>query len=501
MSIESRHAGHGHGNHFANVKYGHIIFGISVAYALYVSVARYLYLRKWNNQAKAPTGLVKSAAYGNLWVSVVFWTFLILFLSFINVENLATMWVIVIKRLGRVGYCLVPLDAVLALRPACLGPHALYLEHLALHKWLSRVIVVATTAHGIGYWVKWIIELRFWAQNVRYQNFLGVVPFLMSVLLLAVSIRPARRKIYAFFYIWHNATVFAFTFFMLWHARPGVTDVLIFSFCIYGLQVFLRIKFTHRLEKMTIVDPEDSQLRLVKLQKPPNYPAEWIPGSHLRMSWKITNWKYWVYPTHPYSIGSLPGDATIDLVIKKGFRFEMFSSLEYSISLPYCSVPPPLYQTADNVHVICGGSGISLGVPIYRYLKQNSSVITNMTWCVRNDNDVFVLPSTMDPIDVYVTKAETTLFVNNNQEEDHGLLNKDVELELLDGSGTSSPPELAVNFKKGRPIFDEIFAHFGDTAEPDNKWIVVCGPSALIEAVKKWGKVNHVHVFEELYDM
>lgn len=499
MTNEIRHGGHGH--HGASIKYGHIIFGISVAYALYISLARYFYLRKWNKQGKTPLGFTKSAAYGNLWVSVAFWTFLTVALSVINIENLGQAWIIVIKRLGRVGYCLVPLDAVLALRPACLGPHALYLEHLALHKWLSRVIVLATTAHGIGYWVKWIIELRFWALNLRWKNTLGVIPFLMSVLLLAVSIRPARRRIYAFFYIWHNLTVFAFTAFMLWHARPGVTDILVFSFCLYGLQVFLRIKFTHRLEKISIVDPEDSQLRVLKLQKPANYPADWIPGSHLRLSWRLTNWRYWVYPTHPYSIASLPEDPTIDLVIKKRFRFEVFSSLYYTISTPYCSIPPPFYQSAENVHVICGGSGIALGMPVFRYLKQNLSVVTYMTWCVRSETDVFVLPSSMDPIDIYVTKAESTLFVNDTREEDNGLLSKDMELELLDGSGSPSLLGPTTNFKKGRPVFDEIFAHFGDTTEQDNKWIVVCGPQLLINAVKKWGKLNRVCVFEEVYDM
>lgn len=516
MSNEIRHPGHGHGhgNHFANLKYGYIIVGISVAYMLYISVARYLYLRKWTKQGKTPTGAIKAAAFGSLWVHVLVWTFLLLLLLFINIANLKTSWIIVIKRLGRVGYCLVPLDAVLALRPAFLGPHALYLEHLGLHKWLSRVILAATTAHGIGYYVKWLMESRFWNRSMAWRNFLGVVPFWMSILLLAVSLRPVRRKIYAFFYIWHNVTVFAFTAFMLWHARPGVTDVLVFSFCLYGLQVFLRIKYTHRLEKLTIVDPEESQLRLVKLQKPATYPVDWIPGSHLRMSWRLTSWRYWVWPTHPYSICSLPGDQTVDLVIKKGFRFEMFLSLEYSISTPYCLVPPPFYQTAENVHVICGGSGISLGVPIYRYLKQNSSVTSKMTWCVRNSNDVFVLPelSVLSPVDVYLTKSENTLFVNNNTEEDHGLLNengKDMELESLDNdSGEQSPlasddkaPQKAVNFQKGRPIFDEIFNHFAETEEPGNKWIVVCGPTPLIESVKKWGKLNNVQVFEELYDM
>lgn len=520
MDLGVRHAGHGHGHggsHFANVKYGYIILGLSLVYAAYVSVARYLYLRKWNKQARTPTGFLRAAAFGHLAIHVIVWILIFTVLLFMNVHNLSTTYSMVLKRLGRLAYCLVPLDAVLALRPAFLGPHASYLQHLGLHKWLLRLILVAVVAHGIGYSVKWLIEHRFWNRTLAWRNFLGVVPFWMTLVLLVVSLRPVRRKIYGLFYIWHNVTVFAFTGFMLWHARPGVTDILVLAFLLYGIQIFLRIRYTFKLEKVTIFDTEESLLRLVRLQKPPNYPVEWVPGSHLRFSWRLTNWRYWVWPSHPFSICSLPNDSTVDLVVKKGLRFEIFLSLEYSMTSPYSLVPPPLFDTADNVHVICGGSGISLGVPVYRYFKKNSSVLANMTWCVRNASDTFVLSELgiSHPVDVFVTKGElsSTMFVNNGSEEDYGLLNSkgdDLELESLNLEETDSTNPFAdefkmlqdvVKFKRGRPLFDEIFSQFRETDEPRNKWIVVCGPSSLINAVKKWGKLHQVQVFEEVYDM
>lgn len=518
MSIKARHAGHGHGNHYANIKYGYITLAVSAAFMVYLIATRFLFIKRWKSQARTPSGVLRFLSEGSLTLRVLIWTILVVGILFANVSNLGTSYTVVLKRLGRVGYCLVPLDVVLAIRPTFLGPHSLYLQYLGLHKWLLRLIILATTVHGVGYSIKWLIEKRFWNRTFAWRNFLGVIPFWMSLLLIVVSLRPLRRKLYGLFYIWHNITVFAFTAFMLWHARPGVTDVLVFIFFLYGVQIFLRIRLTHRVEKLTLVDPEDSQLRLVKLQKPANFPVDWVPGSHLRMSWRLTNWRYWVYPTHPYSISTLPGDTTVDLVIKKGFRFEIFLSLEYSISSPYNLFPPQLFQTADNVHVICGGSGISLGVPVFRYLKQNSSVITKMTWVVRSIKDTYVLPElgVQHSVDVYVTQGnlDNTLFFNTGDEEDYGLLNldgKDMELESLnldddeptnpftDEAGTLALR--AINYHKGRPILHEVFSHLGETDDPRNKWIVVCGPAPLISAVKKWGKLNKTNVFEELYDM
>lgn len=512
---------HGH-HHRDNIKYGYFTLLASVLYIALVWGLKAIYNHRWRKQARpGRRGPLAAIALAPLLVHLVLWLALFLILLFVGIHDFSRHYSALLKRMGRVSFCLIPLDVILAFRPSIYG-NASYLEQIPLHKWLLRLIIAGSSVHGMGYLIKWLVEKRFWHQVLRWANFAGVIPMIFALVLVFVSSRPIRTRVYGFFYIWHNLSVLAFVAFIIPHARPGVLDVAIFTLAVLAVQAYLKLSNTHDLPKLSIVDKDELLLRVLKLARPSSYPTEWSAGSHLRLSYRRSLVKFWLLPSHPYTVASLPPDNSITLIVKKTFRFQVYSSLEYTISTPYMSLPPPFFRSAENIHIICGGSGISMGIPLLRYFAMNSSVVCNMTWCIRNRNDAYVLDElTMPnkPVSVYVTgSGSTTLFsADGILEQQHGLLDENESFELhslnSDNSDDHEDPNPfsdhnasdrkrpGVTFHRGRPKLDEICRPFNDTDDTANKWLIVCGPPSLIQDVKNWGSVHKVHVFSELYDM
>ncbi|SGZ56717.1 CIC11C00000003572 [Sungouiella intermedia] len=509
IDVHVRHAGH---HHTGNIKYGYITLGTSIAVALILAVSNHFYLHKWQRDGHpSPKSVWRRIGRVPIWAHMAFWSVIVLGLSFFHVKKLSENYNVVIKRLGRVGYALVPLDVLLVIRPSLLGGS--YLDYISLHKWLLRLIVVAVVLHGIGFFTKWLIEGTFWTKTFRWANFMGVIVAVIGVVLAVVSIGPVRRRVYGIFYIIHNVTVVTFLVLIWLHARPGVLDFVILLLSMLAFQVYQRLTLVHQIPRITIVDKDTASLRVLHLTKPSEFPTRWFAGSHIRLGYAKSNFRYWLLPAHPYTLCSLPADTTLDLVVKKGFRFQVFSSLEYTVSNPFQSIPPPCFLTAENVNVFCGGSGISLGIPVVRYLKHSSSAKVNLFWCITNKEDAYVLEElkVTHRVDVYVTGNSDTMFLGSQNEEDDGLLNQvdDIELGSLLAESASDPfadsqtldKNLDIVFHRGRPALDHIFSSFSETSEPANKWIIACGPESLIQDAKTWSKLHDVQLFTELYDM
>lgn len=511
MEIHERHAGH---HHTVNIKYGYILFGISVVDALAIAISNQLYKQKWTSTGRPNTRSIwYKIGSCPVWAHVAVWAAVIVGLSFANVHELGENYAVVIKRIGRLAYALVPLDVLLAIRPAVLGGS--YLDYVPLHKWLLRLIVVFSVVHGVGFFVKWFVQGAFWSKTLKWANFLGVVVAGVSVVLVVVSLRPLRRRMYGLFYLLHNFTVAIFVVLITFHARPGVSDFVVLLVAMVLFQLYQRLKRVHVVPKVSIIDKESASLRIMKVSKPSEYPSLWVAGSHVRLGYARSNFRFWLFPSHPYTLSSLPTDDTLDLVVKKGFRFQVFSSLDYTVSGPFESLAPAFFATAENVNILCGGSGISLGIPIFRYLKHNSSVHVKLFWCVSNKNDAYVLNELKltSAVDVYVTNSQdNTLFVSSETDnnEDNGLLNESEQFELETlalansdpfGDNHEIAPKSETVFHTGRPNLDEIFLSFSETQDSANKWAIACGPQSLIEDVRKWTKKHDVQLFTELYDM
>ncbi|OBA23676.1 hypothetical protein METBIDRAFT_30105 [Metschnikowia bicuspidata var. bicuspidata NRRL YB-4993] len=514
MESERRHPGH---HHKSNVKYGVIVFGISLVAAILLAVSNYVYLNKWvrNGAPRQRSIWARLGSPKPLWLHLLIWLIVTLALSVVKVHDIKEHYSTIIKRLGRVGFYLVPFDILLAIRPSLLATS--YLEYISIHKWILRLILLLVTLHGIGYFAKWIITNNIWQKSTKTLNFLGVVVFFLGLVLAIFSLRPIRRRVYRVFYLWHNITVAAFMILIFWHARPGVADAVILSLCLVVFQLVQRIRNCNKGSQISISDEKSSSLLVLRLPVPKRFPSQWQAGAHTRISYPLTDVRFWLFPSHPFTIFSLPGDKSLDLVVNKSHRFHLPALQNYTISNPYASLPPPFFQTAEKVIILCGGSGISLGIPIFRILKSNASIHSELHWSVANKADAFVLPSVKrdSEINVYVTKNSSMMLQSDDAHApNHALLSNIESLELEsfgEDSGEVSESfgeaekkysenNTGTRFHSGRPVIGDIFSPLLEGFNKENYWIVVCGPESMINVVKKWGKDNEILVFLEKYD-
>ena len=508
-SISPRHEGH---HHTANIKYGYIVFGISIVHIIGILICKRVFKLRWTTSTKS-IDLVKSP----LFITIVAWSLIMIGLGVFHIqlpENYATS----IKRFGRMSYALLPFDIFLVLRPNKLGLR--YLELIDLHKWMSRVIISGAIIHGMGYLIKWTLEGALFTKMFKLWNFLGIVVFMLNLILIIISLRYFRRKVYQYFYVVHNVTVWLFVGLICLHARPGVGKYAIVCAGLLGLQIFERVAKSHSISNLKVIPYEGSNLVVVRIQRDLNIP-DWPSGSHIRLTYSLTDYRSWIFPTHPYTIASLESDETLDLIISKSNRFILQPQMSYSWTGPFASISKELLQSIDNVNIICGGSGISFALPIFRNLKQKATH-AKLIWCVRSKNDLHVLRclNFNEEIIIHITgnlqaSSSNTIF----DEEDYGLLdydnNENFELESLSSSeiqsstvNDESSSPLGVRHKKdskfnllqGRPDFGTTFESLVQV-NSSNKWIIACGPRNLVNSAQEWANDNKIKFVSEIYEM
>lgn len=528
--VQPRHPGH---HHISSVPYGNLIFYISVGHAIALYASRLIYWYCWKRSGNANSG--KFLVSLNLPIKVIVWSTLLLVIGLYKL-NLSTNFKSVMNRFGRMAFCLIPFDVFLILRFD--SSFVFYLELLSLHIWISRIIIAASAIHGIGYFAAWIKEGTLITKTFRILNFLGVIVLFAAVILLVISIEFFRRRIYQWFYFFHNITVLLFVCLVAIHARPGVTNYALGISFLLLIQILVRQFRTWQLNKISVIENSASQLKLVKIPVPQGFPY-WRASSHIRLTYPRSNIKHWLLSTHPYTIASLPQEESINLIVKSlsDSSFKFSPTLSYCLSGPFPAIPFNFEATAEVVNIICGGSGISFGLPIYKSLLTKENVVVDLFWCVRNVEDLFVLKELkfkQEYMHIYVTgnltsssNISATLF----DEEAYGLLGAsatdEIELQSLlseasardeNGAHTDETPaasnstisaadskvkspELATNIVQGRPNLDVVFESFFTTEGMDNKWIIACGPETLITDASTWAKKRNIKIISEIYAM
>lgn len=506
--LSPRHEGH---HHTANVKYGYLVLGLSIVHTIAILVCKTILKSGWG-RSKNNIGLVKYP----LVLTIVSWSLILIGLGVYHIE-FSENYTISIKRFGRMTYALLPFDIFLILRPNYFGLR--YLEFIDLHKWISRLIIVGSSIHGIGYLIKWVLEGSLFTKMFKLWNFLGVLVFILNIILIIISVRFFRRKAYQYFYIVHNLTVWLFVGLIFLHARPGVGVFTIVCASLLALQIFERYAKSHPVENLKVIAKEGSSLIIVRLPRDLNIP-NWSAGSHVRLTYPLTNYRSWIYPTHPYTIASSDEDSSLDLIVNTTNRFILQPQTPYSWSGPFPSLSKELLQNFGSIEIICGGSGISFALPVFNSLKSRASYI-KLTWCIRNKNDLHVLRALKfaDEITVHITGNLQYLDTSNTvfDEEDYGLLdynNEDVELQSL--QSTETPPSSSnedvqensvnskespkVTLKQGRPDLDLAFESL-TRVDDEHKLVVACGPKGLVDQTKQWASANNTALVSEIYEM
>ena len=478
--LEPRHSG---SHHTVNIKYGYLVLFVSAVHALFILWATMSATLRWRRQGQPPRRVRPALVV----VSMALWVVFVAVASIWYV-HLPHEYTTTVKRLGRIAYALVPLDLFLVLRPAgqeCVN----YLNTMALHKWISRLIVALAALHGVGYFAKWVWEGKFAAKATKGLNLLGILPWAMLLGLAVVSVRYFRRRAYRLFYLYHNATVATFVVAVGFHARPGVLFLAVVSLGLIAAQVWLRWSDQIKISADQIVVAANGDSRLQVVRIPKIYFPPWVATSHIRVG-RDDVWTTYLFPAHPFTIASTIDDATLDLVVSGTAVFGHDAT--YSIVGPYPSLPEPFFDTASHVSVLCGGSGILFGLPIVKGLNQSAQV--DLYWCVRNKNDLFILKTLefAHAITVYVT----TDAAFSDDDVTTGLLDDAVELDTLQAS-----VKLNIVVRSGRPDYDDIFGSLASASDKTNRWLVACGPQSLVESARKWSAHNLVPYLSEVYEL
>ncbi|GMM37395.1 putative metalloreductase [Saccharomycopsis crataegensis] len=418
--ISKRHGDH---HHESNGYFGRAVVLLSVVNVIAIGCLNYLNSKYSYNPVLRGKKIAKLSRWLSslpLFWKVIIWSVILTVLSFLPIfiveQMTRELWIAVFRIMGKVAFAMFPFNVFLAIKPNPL-PRTFYLTLLPLHKWLSRVIVIFCTVHALGYFYKWASEQKM-TKLFKLVNIFGLVTWIGFLLTTVVSLKPFRRRAYDFFYSIHTITAWVSLGLLYFHARRQSNSSTFLPVALLVYSVFCKVWFT-KLVKFTVKEHGGSDLMLVSFPASDYFKKtsededklsikRFTPGSHVRISKSLKNWKSWVFSTHPYTIASIPSDKTVDFVIRKT-KFQINDVDNYAISKSFPAFHRNFFRDADTIVIICGGSGISFGLPIYRYFmmkKQNldghrteeldsGSMPTNidvrMIWVIRNESDLFVL--------------------------------------------------------------------------------------------------------------
>ncbi|ODV84334.1 hypothetical protein CANARDRAFT_201313 [[Candida] arabinofermentans NRRL YB-2248] len=528
-----------HGStHYINVKYGYFTIFLTICYLVYREVALYYYNRSWSRSGRSTTRLGLVTFPLLYLISIIAFVVLIMEVFNPHLDKLTIHF----KRAGRLAYSLLPLDLVLALRPS---PFKLdnYLDTLIVHKWISRIILILGISHSIGFMLRWY-DVGTFSKTWDIVNLAGFIMFTLFSILLVINWKKIRSSIYKYFYVVHNVTLWSFVLMTWYHARPGVTPIAIVCISILIFQFAVKFMTLQDVQIVDTISNDGSDLMIVKMPKR-LLPDGYLPGCHLRLGYSWKSPLYWVFPSHPYTIATTfeePG-SQISLVLRKS-TFKVFSNKTYSIQ-PYfkSSLGLNFFQTAENISIVCGGSGISLGLVLANYFKKKiledlKDIKISFIWITPSREDLFVLKALrVEGVEVYITGSKTTEFASSSQtlqtetalstsfddvpiSESDNPFSDTYELESLenrngynidedheDGESLNDPDGLQTKFRNKyhygkRPQLSQVLErHLDKTIDYANKWIIACGPPALNKDCKAIAETSRCRFFSEEYSM
>ncbi|KAG7662701.1 AIM14 [[Candida] subhashii] len=524
--LQPRHGDH----HYINVKYGYFIFGLSLVHIFYRTILKYVYVKRWISTG-THSRLLRRYSSIPTWLIVSVWFLIIFFVGGFHIDDFSEEYIVSAKRFGRIAYCLIPLNIFLILRPTDvrLWKIGYYIENLNLHKWISRLIAFCVAIHSVGYFYKWITEGTILSKPFEILNLLGVIVFILFAILIVLSIRSMRRRNYVLFYVLHNITAWSMVLLIALHARPGVTIFAFVNMALLCYQLYLRYYASYKVDTLKVIEKPTSTLRIVKINQPDNFKS-WLPASHIRLNYSMSNIRSWTNATHPFTLANISDDNNnLILIVKKtSFVFDPMQS--YLLTGPYPALPSPFFNSAKLVNIVCGGSGISFALPIYRYFKVcNPNATVKLVWCIRNKVDTFIIHQLdIEGIQVFITSTigqdspvssspstpSNSSFEPIEQvvddEHTQGLLQDGedgIELQELKNDDNNEPPTVeksaSTTFHVGRPKLDEVFAIEDPTLVEDkrNSWVIACGPDTLIADAKEWSKEHEYQFYFEKYEM
>jgi len=344
------------------------------------------------------------------------------------------------KRLGRVAVALMPPLLFVTLRPSPL-PRTLYLRILPIHKWISRVVVLASLLHSIFYVCYMVTKGVFWVKIKKLPNIYGVLAMVLFFVIGFTSIRKFRILNFRLFYYIHYISTWLTVILIHFHARPGVPYYTVMNCLILMYQIGYRLYHT-KMTKM-IVTPISPTLSLLEFPMKDLVNKPILPSGHVRISRYDPNFVkrvlFQLVPfQHPYTIASLPDENMVRLIVRKG-HFKLKNGGSYYVTgafepiINFLGRPKNVQQFLNNqkkrtnpfqvtslglIHsplhyvvnarrvLICvGGSAIAFGLPLLRVLNFNG-IIVRLIWVIRDFRDLKLLElfrNNFEGMEIYIS--------------------------------------------------------------------------------------------------
>lgn len=405
-------------------------------------------------------GAFKLYLHGSTIVHVFFWLFVLSVLSLSELHHGDLIFLA--KRLGRIATVCLPTVLFLTLRPSPL-PNTLYLALLPIHKWLSRLIVLQTVFHVILY-CGFFYRNGTWEKAIKPENLYGWAAFSGFIMMTITSLLCFRNRFYKLFYFEHYTWSWIIVIALQFHVRP--TKATIYTACNIAIlcsQIAYRLRVSRTSQDSSEVQIIDVSPNMLVIEIPrkliANAPTQ--PGAHIRCTdyhpnWLVRAFKQIVPNYHPYTLVSLPLDATQRLIVRKSnFKFRekrryIFTGA-FEPHLLFVSTKPKkghdnfllsrLQVNAKRVLVIIGGSAISFALPLLRTMNYHG-VPTKVVWVIRDYRDISILRHFDgfihgDDFEIFVTRSENDSnqnlvhhsFVYDEENEELPLLDQDEEAE------------------------------------------------------------------------
>lgn len=335
------------------------------------------------------------------------------------------------KRLGRIATVCLPTVLFLTLRPSPL-PNTLYLSLIPIHKWLSRLIVLQTLIHVLLY-CGFFYQNLTWGKAFKPENLYGWAAFAGFVMMTITSILWFRNRFYKIFYFEHYTWSWIIVITLQFHVRPNkVTAYTVCNVAILVSQILYRLKVSRTSQLVDDVQIVHASPNMMLIEVPrsliANAPTQ--PGAHIRCteyasSWIVRAFKQLVPNYHPYTLVSLPLDATQRLIVRRSnFRFKekrryIFTGA-FEPHLLFVSTKPRkgqdnfllsrLYVNAKRVLVVIGGSAISFALPLLRTMNYHG-IPTKIVWVIRDYRDISILRHFDgfihgDDFEIFVTQSD-----------------------------------------------------------------------------------------------
>ncbi|KTB11595.1 putative metalloreductase AIM14 [Nakaseomyces glabratus] len=222
---------------------------------------------------------------------------------------------------------------------------------------------------------------------------------------------------------------------------------------------------------------------------------------------------------HPYTLATLPSDEIVELIVNE-HTVPQFNTSSFVVELGYSytiqnphnpSVPDVCLQNANRIAIVCGGSGIAFGLPLFRFFKSMKNIsYLRLVWLTKNSSQLSIITKSdsfralisedgkIDNLDIYLTNKTTAPTSSGTEETEN-----DIELEDFELNTTEDLTEYKklCNITEGERM--DWTTELSSLVEEDTSktWLLACGPEGLVTDGKSYANANGIHFASEVYTL